>query len=219
MIVIINSHTVIWLKIAIFNSMGSVWKFVIMTAFTHVIVMWFHVSSYRRPNTARRCGRSCPTVGSSVTTVATTRRWRPCSSPFCSACSWPSCRSSSTGWYSCWTRRHDDAITPGSSSFTASSPGYAYCPSTWSSVSWPRWRYRQLAVQTSSRHNLRSLTHWRRHCRASNNLMFFSSLKGSNTLESFLSKVAFESSFRKKSLRVCHENFRNFSSFERNFHD
>ena len=27
------------IKIAIFNSMGSVWKFVTMTAFTHVIVM------------------------------------------------------------------------------------------------------------------------------------------------------------------------------------
>ena len=48
--------------------------------------------------------------------------------------------------------------------------------------------------------------------------MFFLS-KGSETLESFLSKVAFESDFRKENLHVCHENFRNFSSFERNFHD
>ena len=39
-------------------------------------------------------------------------------------------------------------------------------------------------------------------------------LKGSDTLESFLSKVTV-----KKNLHVCHENFRNFFYFERNFHD
>jgi len=38
--------------------------------------------------------------------------------------------------------------------------------------------------------------------------------KGSDTLESFLSKVAFESDFRKKPW-TCHENFNNFSSFEK----
>jgi len=42
--------------------------------------------------------------------------------------------------------------------------------------------------------------------------------KASDTQESFLSKVAFESDFRKKTC-TCHENIRNFSSFKRNFHN